>query len=114
MDRGIATRVAIVHEAKIQHMFEWYEIETAAWDETKRIFTMTFVDSQQEPIEIQFALDANDSLLTMIHERVERSIVCQGFAELPSGGTARGQVRRRADESLFVQLIVDKQPREKI
>ncbi|USR80063.1 hypothetical protein [Arcanobacterium pinnipediorum] len=104
------TEMALVSSDGQRQIYEWYEFETASWDEDTRILSMTFVEPGTEPIAIKLGSDANDSMLTMIHERVERSIVCQGFADLPSGGVARGQVRRRADETLFIQIIVDHEP----
>ncbi|QRV02801.1 hypothetical protein JTE88_03470 [Arcanobacterium phocisimile] len=105
-----ATEMAIIENDGSRQTYEWYEFETASWDDEARLLTLTFVEPGVEALKITLDDDANDYLLTMIHERVERSIVCQGFADLPSGGVARGQVRRRSDETLFVQIIVDREP----
>ncbi|SPT75213.1 hypothetical protein [Arcanobacterium haemolyticum] len=104
------TFLSIVTATGDRQDYEWFEFESAAWDQESRLLSLTFVDSSQQNRELHLPERADEVLLTMIHERIERSIVCRSSAVLPSGAHARGQIRRKSDETLFVQLIVDSQP----
>ncbi|SDU81545.1 hypothetical protein [Arcanobacterium phocae] len=104
------SELAIVSNTGDWQVYEWFEIEAASWDSALRELTIAFVDPAIETLRVRFAADANEQLLTMVHERVERSIVCRNYVDLPSGSMAYGQIRRRADESLFVQILVSAQP----
>lgn len=102
--------LAIVSENGSRETYEWSEFETGNWEDEKNRLTLNFVDPRLEPLVFELPREADPLIITMVRERVDRSIVYQAFADLPSGGIARGQLRRRADESLFVQIIVDNEP----
>ncbi|MGO1637172.1 hypothetical protein [Ancrocorticia populi] len=85
---------------------EWSDFENASWSEEKRQITITYVDGA-EPLRIQFAPESKQKIAYVIRERLQRSIVLQEAADLPSGAVARGMVRRSGDESLFTQVIID-------
>ncbi len=104
---GWPTELGIMSEDGSRETYEWAEFENGAWDDERNLLTLTFVDPQQPPLSIELPRDADEVIITMVRERVDRSIVYQQFADLPSGGIARGQVRRNADETLFTQIIVD-------
>lgn len=107
---GWATQFAVVYADGKADLYEWSDFENGSWDDDSNRLTMTFVDPRNEPVAFTLPRDADELIITMVHERVVRSIVYQAFRELPSGSIARGQVRRRADESLFVQILVDHEP----
>ena len=52
----------------------------------------------------------DERIALVVRERIEHSIVFQEHADLPSGLSARGLVRRDADGSLFTQIVIDGQP----
>lgn len=107
---GWATEFAIIRADGSRDVYEWSDFENGSWDDDANRLTLTFVDPRHEPMSLTLPRDADELIITMVHERVVRSIVYQAFRELPSGSIARGQVRRRADESLFVQILVDHEP----
>ncbi|WP_297564991.1 hypothetical protein [uncultured Arcanobacterium sp.] len=96
--------------AEVCEFIEWADFLRGAWDSESRTLTLTFVNPKLEALIFQFPADYDETLILMIRERIDRSVVFQQFTELPSGGIARGQVRRNADESLFTQIIADATP----
>ncbi|MFY9262819.1 MAG: hypothetical protein GX483_06025 [Actinomycetaceae bacterium] len=107
---GWATELALADSAGYRQVHEWSDFENGSWDDDTNTLILTFVDPRLEPLVLSLPREADGLIITMIRERVDRSIVLQQFAEMPSGGIARGQLRRNADESLFVQIIVDNEP----
>ncbi|MDO5025604.1 MAG: hypothetical protein Q4E03_03685 [Trueperella sp.] len=105
---GWATVFAVVAAEK-HTVYEWSEFETGEWDGDARTLKLTFIDPRLAPLFFQLPADYNERIVTLIRERIDRSIVYQELRELPSGAIARGQVRRNMDESLFTQIFVDGQ-----
>lgn len=81
------TFLSIVTATGDRQDYEWFEFESAAWDQESRLLSLTFVDSSQQNRELHLPERADEVLLTMIHERIERSIVCQKFRRSPIGST---------------------------
>lgn len=106
------TQFGIISADGESNFYEWSEFATGAWDETSDTLSLTFVDPRTDSIQLHLTDDASSTLITMVRERIDRSIVYQQFETLPSGGIARGQVRRNADESLFTEIMVDREPAE--
>lgn len=105
---GWTTAFAVVTE--VEHsVYEWSEFETGEWDAAERTLKLTFIDPRLAPLFFQLPKDFDERVVTLIRERIDRSIVYQELRELPSGAIARGQVRRNVDESLFTQIFVDSQ-----
>lgn len=98
---------AVVPETGERQTYTWADFEAATWNDDTDTLTLTFVDPRHEPMSFTIPREADPTAITMIHERIERSIVHRQVGELPSGAIARGQVRRNADETLFTQIIVD-------
>ena len=105
------TTFAVVYQdADSSHVtrdFSWSDCEGASWDDGTQTVTFRFVDNTQPPLHVTLADDEKAQLALVVRERVERSIVYQEDAELPSGAHARGLVRRDRDEALFTQVIVE-------
>ena len=101
-----ATKFAIAPAEGERVEYEWSDFEGATWDDDADLLAITFIDSRIPQLRFVLSPDADPLVLTMIRERVERSLVFQQFRELPSGAVARGLVRRNADESLFSQILV--------
>lgn len=101
------TLLAVVPETGERAEHLWSDFEAGSWDDDADQLTLSFVDPRIEPIRLTLPRDADPLIITMIRERIDRSIVFTQVAELPSGLVARGQVRRNPDESLFTQIIVD-------
>ena len=84
----------------------WSDFEGANWNEGTRKIEFAFVNGSQ-PLVVTLAEGDKQKIAFVIRERVDRSIVHQEHATLPSGARARGLVRRTGDESLFTQVIID-------
>lgn len=84
----------------------WSDFEGANWNEGSRRIEFAFVDGSA-PLVVTLAQGHKQKIAFVVRERLDRSIVYQEHAELPSGARARGLVRRAADESLFTQVIID-------
>ncbi|MCI7551635.1 MAG: hypothetical protein PUK40_05395 [Actinomycetaceae bacterium] len=87
--------------------FDWSEFSFGSWDLDDLKLMLNFVDPSREPLAFTLFSDFSEQLVTMVRERVDRSVVYQQFVELPSGTNARGQVRRNRDEELFTEVVVD-------
>ncbi|MFP7706898.1 hypothetical protein [Trueperella sp. LYQ141] len=87
--------------------YAWSDCESASWDEELRRLDISFVDPDMAPLCLRVHPDTDPRMVTMIYERIERSIVYMMTTELSTGAVARGYVRRNADDSLFTQIIVD-------
>lgn len=86
---------------------EWSDFEGATWDEGARLIRMVFVEPERKPFLVRLAEDEDQKIAWVVRERVQRSIVYQEHAVLPSGAKARGMVRRDRSENLFTQVLVD-------
>lgn len=98
---------AVVTAVGDRSVYSWADFEAGTWDDDTDTLNLVFVDPRNEPLSFQIPRDADETAITMIRERIERSIVYRQVEELPSGAIARGQVRRNPDDSLFTQIIVD-------
>lgn len=107
---GWSGYLEVMSESGSREKYEWSEFETGNWEDEKNALTLNFIDPRLDPLVFILPREADPLIITMVRERIDRSVVYQAFADLPSGGIARGQLRRRADESLFVQIIVDNEP----
>ena len=94
-------RLAVVMDGQVEDR-RWHEFEAAAWTDATRTLSASFVDDRVAPLRLVVAEGEG--------ERIEHSIVFQEHADLPSGLSARGLVRRDADGSLFTQIVIDGQP----
>lgn len=90
-----------------REFYLWSDFETGSWNDDTNTLTLSFVDPRVDPLTFRIPRSADSVAITMIRERIERSIVYTQVADLPSGAVARGQVRRNPDDSLFTQIIVD-------
>ncbi|MCF2706355.1 hypothetical protein I6E29_03625 [Arcanobacterium haemolyticum] len=101
---GVET-LAIVHGTSVRS-YEWAEFEGATWSEEKRTIVAQFVD-HREPLVIVMAPGKKQRIAYVVRERIQRSIVYQEHADLPSGAQARGMVRRGRGDALFTQVLID-------
>ncbi len=98
---------AVVPAAGDRQVYSWSDFEAGSWDDDTDTLDLIFVDPRNEPMSFAIPRDADGTAITMIRERIERSIVYRQVEELPSGAIARGQVRRNPDDTLFTQIIID-------
>ncbi|NLW13124.1 MAG: hypothetical protein GX037_01100 [Trueperella sp.] len=98
---------AVVPPAGDRQVYSWSDFEAGAWDDDTDSLELILVDPNNPPMSFKVPRDADGTAITMIRERIERSIVYRQVEELPSGAIARGQVRRNPDDTLFTQIIVD-------
>ncbi|MDP9800217.1 hypothetical protein J2S49_000293 [Arcanobacterium wilhelmae] len=98
--------LAIVSADGAREEYDWAEFEYGRWDEETSELSLALTRrGRGEPIVLVLADGSDPSVVTMVHERIERSIVHQLVWDLPSGRVARGQVRRRRNEELFTEIL---------
>jgi len=102
-------RLAVVMDGQVEDR-RWHEFEAAAWTDATRTLSASFVDDRVAPLHLVVAEGEDERIALVVRERIEHSIVFQEHADLPSGLSARGLVRRDADGSLFTQIVIDGQP----
>ncbi|MFC5280523.1 hypothetical protein ACFPGO_01350 [Arcanobacterium canis] len=99
------TMMAIVSETS-QEVFEWSEFEYGRWNEEKLELILVLTErGQTAPLTLQLVDGSDHSVVTMVRERIDRSVIYQVVRELPSGSVARGQVRRNGHEELFTEIL---------
>lgn len=104
---GWDAHFAVVPKEGERTVYTWSDFEAGAWDDDTDTLDLIFVDPRNEPLTFKIPRKADPAAITMIRERIDRSIVHRQVEELPSGAVARGQVRRNPDDTLFTQIIVD-------
>ena len=104
-----AERLAVVMDGQVEDR-RWHEFEAAAWTDATRTLSASFVDDRVAPLRLVVAEGEDERIALVVRERIEHSLVFQEHADLPSGLSARGLVRRDADGSLFTQIVIDGQP----
>ncbi|MGV9182303.1 hypothetical protein [Arcanobacterium canis] len=99
------TMMAIMSEAS-QEVFEWSDFEYGRWNEDTLELVLVLTERGQDaPLSFQFVDGSNHSVVTMVRERIDRSVIYQVVKDLPSGSVARGQVRRKGNEELFTEIL---------
>ena len=84
--------------------YPWWQFANGAFQGERRRLRLSFIDAQAEQLEFTLAERGAQQFVAALTERIDDSIVHQQFVELPSGVTARGQVRRGSDGVLFAQV----------
>ena len=87
--------------------YPWWQFANGAFQGEERRLQLSFIDAEAEQLEFTLAERGARQFVAAITERIDDSIVHQQFVELPSGVTARGQVRRGSDGELFAQVPWD-------
>ncbi|VEI12568.1 hypothetical protein [Trueperella bialowiezensis] len=104
---GWNAHFAVVPKEGERTVYTWSDFEAGTWDDDTDTLSLIFIDPRNAPLTFRIPRHADPTAITMIRERIDRSIVHRQVEELPSGAIARGQVRRNPDDTLFTQIIVD-------
>jgi len=92
---------ALVDELPLRR--PWSDVHAARLDAEIRALTVTWVDGAAPTV--LHLVDDSPALPRAVHDRVQSSVVHGEQVPVPAGQSARVVLRRRADGSLFTQVI---------
>lgn len=91
----------VVGKSGLESSGLWHEVQYCSWEAQTQTFSVSWIDSTQPAVVALTQSEDPKRFMSIVTNRVDKTIVLSQSQENGAGGTVTASVRRRPDGKLF-------------